>query len=120
MSPAPSDLEAGRGIGAPQEAGQSSALSHALVNSSASLPEASRSSSGQQPCFDVSLLLLSPPPSGLELCDPLHRLMASMVGGFFSIFAEVLLPAVAALCRDWPVLQAVATLPLLQLLSCWW
>lgn len=46
--------------------------------------------------------------------------MASMVGGFFSIFAEVLLPAVAALCRDWPVLQAVATLPLLQLLSCWW
>lgn len=60
------------------------------------------------------------PPPGLELCDPLHRLMASMVGGFFSIFAEVLLPAVAALCRDWPVLQAVATLPLLQLLSCWW
>ncbi|TNM91009.1 hypothetical protein fugu_003298 [Takifugu bimaculatus] len=55
----------------------------------------------------------------LELCDPLHRLMASMVGGFFSIFAEVCLPAVAALCRDWPVLQAVATLPLLQLLSCW-
>ncbi|XP_011608437.1 putative solute carrier family 22 member 31 [Takifugu rubripes] len=55
----------------------------------------------------------------LELCDPLHRLMASMVGGFFSIFAEVCLPGVAALCRDWPVLQAVATLPLLQLLSCW-
>lgn len=46
--------------------------------------------------------------------------MASMVGGFFSIFAEVLLPGVAALCRDWPVLQAVAMLPLLQLLSCWW
>lgn len=45
--------------------------------------------------------------------------MASMVGGFCSIIAEVLLPAMAALCRDWPVLQAVATLPLLQLLSCW-
>uniref|UniRef100_H3CJP4 Solute carrier family 22 member 31 n=1 Tax=Tetraodon nigroviridis TaxID=99883 RepID=H3CJP4_TETNG len=55
----------------------------------------------------------------LELCDPLHRLMASMVGGFFGVFAEVLLPGAAAVCRDWPVLQAVATLPLLQLLSCW-
>lgn len=60
------------------------------------------------------------PLPGLELCDPLHRLMASMGGGFCSIFAEVLLPAMAALCRDWPVLQAVSTLPLLQLLSCWW
>ncbi|CAF94450.1 unnamed protein product [Tetraodon nigroviridis] len=57
--------------------------------------------------------------AGLELCDPLHRLMASMVGGFFGVFAEVLLPGAAAVCRDWPVLQAVATLPLLQLLSCW-
>lgn len=71
--------------------------------------------------FSPTLYLpYSLPPPGLELCNPHHRLMASMVGGFFSVFAEVLLPGVAALCRDWPVLQAVATLPLLQLLSCWW
>nr|XP_057944745.1 putative solute carrier family 22 member 31 [Doryrhamphus excisus] len=55
----------------------------------------------------------------LELCDPPRRLMVAMVGGFFAIFAELLLPGVAVLCRDWPVLQAVTTLPLLLLVSYW-
>ncbi|XP_071384907.1 putative solute carrier family 22 member 31 [Centroberyx affinis] len=55
----------------------------------------------------------------LELCDPTHRLMVAMVSGFFAVCAELLLPGVAVLCRDWPVLQAVATLPLLLLLSYW-
>lgn len=58
--------------------------------------------------------------SGLELCDPPHRLIVAMVGGFFGVLAELLLPGIAVLCRDWPVLQAVATLPLLLLLSYWW
>ncbi|XP_062327042.1 putative solute carrier family 22 member 31 isoform X1 [Osmerus eperlanus] len=57
--------------------------------------------------------------SRLELCDPPHRLMVSMVSGFFAVCAELLLPGLAVLCRDWPVLQAVATLPLLLLLSYW-
>ncbi|XP_069030506.1 putative solute carrier family 22 member 31 isoform X1 [Embiotoca jacksoni] len=55
----------------------------------------------------------------LELCDPPHRLMVAMVSSFFAVFAELLLPGVAVLCHDWPVLQAVATLPLLLLLSYW-
>ncbi|XP_061620212.1 putative solute carrier family 22 member 31 [Phyllopteryx taeniolatus] len=55
----------------------------------------------------------------LELCDPPRRLMVAMVSGFFAIFAELLLPGVAVLCRDWPVLQAVTTLPLLVLISYW-
>ncbi|XP_032364901.1 putative solute carrier family 22 member 31 [Etheostoma spectabile] len=55
----------------------------------------------------------------LELCDPPHRLMVAMVSGFFAVFAELLLPGIAVLCRNWPVLQAVATLPLLLLLSYW-
>ncbi|XP_062279498.1 putative solute carrier family 22 member 31 [Scomber scombrus] len=55
----------------------------------------------------------------LELCDPPHRLMVAMVSSFFTVFAELLLPGIAVLCRDWPVLQAVATLPLLLLLSYW-
>uniref|UniRef100_A0A8C7S4Y0 Solute carrier family 22 member 31 n=1 Tax=Oncorhynchus mykiss TaxID=8022 RepID=A0A8C7S4Y0_ONCMY len=42
-----------------------------------------------------------------------------MVSGFFAVVAELLLPGLAVLCRDWPVLQAVATLPLLLLLSYW-
>ncbi|KAM4592519.1 putative solute carrier family 22 member 31 [Odontesthes bonariensis] len=57
--------------------------------------------------------------SRLELCDPPHRLMAAMVGGFFAVSAELLLPGIAVVCRNWPVLQAVATLPLLLLLSYW-
>uniref|UniRef100_A0A3B3DS33 Solute carrier family 22 member 31 n=1 Tax=Oryzias melastigma TaxID=30732 RepID=A0A3B3DS33_ORYME len=57
--------------------------------------------------------------SGLELCDPPNRLMVAMVGGFVSVSAELLLPGLAVLCRDWPVLQAVATVPLLLLLSYW-
>uniref|UniRef100_A0A8C6S6V2 Solute carrier family 22 member 31 n=1 Tax=Neogobius melanostomus TaxID=47308 RepID=A0A8C6S6V2_9GOBI len=56
---------------------------------------------------------------GLELCDPSHRLMVAMVSGFFGVFAELLLPGLAALCRDWPILQAVATLPLILLLGYW-
>ncbi|XP_061670929.1 putative solute carrier family 22 member 31 isoform X2 [Syngnathoides biaculeatus] len=55
----------------------------------------------------------------LELCDPPRRLMVAMIGGFFALFAELLLPGVAVLCRDWPVLQAVNTLPLLLLISYW-
>uniref|UniRef100_A0A3B5B268 Solute carrier family 22 member 31 n=1 Tax=Stegastes partitus TaxID=144197 RepID=A0A3B5B268_9TELE len=45
--------------------------------------------------------------------------MVAMISGFFGVLAELLLPGVAVLCRDWPVLQAVATLPLLLLLSYW-
>lgn len=55
----------------------------------------------------------------LEMCDPPHRLMVAMVSGFFGILAELLLPGLAALCRDWPILQAVATLPLILLLGYW-
>ncbi|MEQ2181267.1 hypothetical protein GOODEAATRI_009695, partial [Goodea atripinnis] len=58
--------------------------------------------------------------SGLELSDPSHRLMVAMTGSFFGVSAELLLPGFAILSRDWPILQAVATLPLLLLLSYWW
>uniref|UniRef100_H2LMD0 Solute carrier family 22 member 31 n=1 Tax=Oryzias latipes TaxID=8090 RepID=H2LMD0_ORYLA len=56
----------------------------------------------------------------LELCDPPSRLMVAMVGSFVSVSAELLLPGFAVLCRDWPILQAVATLPLLALLFSYW
>ncbi|XP_063044783.1 putative solute carrier family 22 member 31 isoform X1 [Engraulis encrasicolus] len=55
----------------------------------------------------------------LELCDPPHRLMVSMVSVFFAVFAELLLPGLAVVCSDWPVLQAVATVPLLLIISYW-
>uniref|UniRef100_A0A8C5DLT9 Solute carrier family 22 member 31 n=1 Tax=Gouania willdenowi TaxID=441366 RepID=A0A8C5DLT9_GOUWI len=55
----------------------------------------------------------------LELSDPPHRLMVTMISGFFAVFAELLLPGLAILCRHWPILQAVVTLPLLLLISYW-
>ncbi|KAL4613565.1 putative solute carrier family 22 member 31 isoform X1 [Arapaima gigas] len=67
----------------------------------------------------LSGIFLSSYITRLEMCDPSHRLMMTMIGGFFAACAELLLPGLAVLCRDWPVLQAVATLPLLLLLSYW-
>ncbi|MGH0125314.1 UNVERIFIED_CONTAM: hypothetical protein FKN15_022903 [Acipenser sinensis] len=56
----------------------------------------------------------------LELCDPPHRLMITMIGGLFAVGGELLLPGLAVLCRDWQVMQLVVTLSLLLLLNYWW
>ncbi|TRZ00918.1 hypothetical protein DNTS_007793 [Danionella cerebrum] len=84
------------------------------------------SSGSHDVSFKQSSCVPIPPPvprlniiRSLEWCGPSHRLMVSMVSGFFAVFAELVLPGLAVLCRDWPVLQAVATLPLLLLLSYW-
>uniref|UniRef100_A0A8C4YV11 Major facilitator superfamily (MFS) profile domain-containing protein n=1 Tax=Gadus morhua TaxID=8049 RepID=A0A8C4YV11_GADMO len=65
-------------------------------------------------------VLLASYISRLEVCDPPNRLMVTMIGGFFGVGAELLLPVLVVLCRDWKILQAVATLPLILLLSYWW
>ncbi|XP_006641409.1 putative solute carrier family 22 member 31 [Lepisosteus oculatus] len=65
-------------------------------------------------------LFLSSYVTRLELCDSPHRLMVTVIGGLLAVCGELLLPGLAVLCRDWPVLQAVVTLPLLMLLSYWW
>ncbi|XP_062442852.1 putative solute carrier family 22 member 31 [Rhea pennata] len=56
----------------------------------------------------------------LELCDPPHRLVVTMVAGFFWIAGELLLPGLALLCREWRVLQGAVTLILALLAACWW
>ncbi|NXJ86516.1 S22AH protein, partial [Trogon melanurus] len=56
----------------------------------------------------------------LELCDPPHRLGVTMVAGFFWIAGELLLPALAVLCRGWRVLQGAVTMILALLAACWW
>ncbi|KAJ1083921.1 hypothetical protein NDU88_004076 [Pleurodeles waltl] len=55
----------------------------------------------------------------LEVCDPPHRLMFTMVGGFFWVAGELLLPGLAVLCRDWWILQAVGTVSLGLLFGYW-
>ncbi|KAM9860716.1 putative solute carrier family 22 member 31 [Aulostomus maculatus] len=66
--------------------------------------------------FMLAGVFLSTFIARLELCDPPHRVMVTMVGGFFGIIAELLLPGLAVLCRAWQVLQAVSTLPILLLI----
>ncbi|XP_041125138.1 putative solute carrier family 22 member 31 [Polyodon spathula] len=56
----------------------------------------------------------------LELCDPPHRLMITMIGGLFAVCGELLLPGLAVLCRDWQIMQVVVTVSLCLLLNYWW
>uniref|UniRef100_A0A8D0GMR2 Solute carrier family 22 member 31 n=1 Tax=Sphenodon punctatus TaxID=8508 RepID=A0A8D0GMR2_SPHPU len=55
----------------------------------------------------------------LELCDPPHRLMVTMVAGGFWVAGELLAPGLAVLCKDWRFLQGALALLLALLASCW-
>uniref|UniRef100_A0A8C5PFG5 Solute carrier family 22 member 31 n=1 Tax=Leptobrachium leishanense TaxID=445787 RepID=A0A8C5PFG5_9ANUR len=55
----------------------------------------------------------------MELCTPCHRLMVTMIGGFFWVGGELLLPGLAFLCSDWRLLQGVAAGTIL-LLGLYW
>ncbi|XP_053550084.1 putative solute carrier family 22 member 31 [Bombina bombina] len=55
----------------------------------------------------------------LELCSPGHRLMVTMIGGFFWIAGELLLPGLAVLLADWRIIQGVITGTLLLLVIYW-
>ncbi|KAM4018574.1 LOW QUALITY PROTEIN: putative solute carrier family 22 member 31 [Anomaloglossus baeobatrachus] len=55
----------------------------------------------------------------LELCPPGLRLMITMIGGFFWLGGELLLPGMAVLCADWKILQG-AIMGALLLLSGYW
>ncbi|XP_008118851.2 putative solute carrier family 22 member 31 [Anolis carolinensis] len=56
----------------------------------------------------------------LELCGPAHRLTVTMLSGFFWVAGELLLPGLAAACKDWRLLQAAVTLALALMALCWW
>uniref|UniRef100_A0A8C9G6Y2 Solute carrier family 22 member 23 n=1 Tax=Pavo cristatus TaxID=9049 RepID=A0A8C9G6Y2_PAVCR len=57
--------------------------------------------------------------SGIELCPPAHRFMITMVASFIEMAGQFLMPGLAALCRDWQVLQAVIICPFLLMLLYW-
>ncbi|KAK4825896.1 hypothetical protein QYF61_003252 [Mycteria americana] len=56
---------------------------------------------------------------GIELCPPGHRFMITMVASFIEMAGQFLMPGLAALCRDWQVLQAVIICPFLLMLFYW-
>lgn len=57
--------------------------------------------------------------SGLELCDPPHRLVFSMGAGLFSVVGTLLLPGLALLVQDWRLLQGLSALATGLLLLFW-
>ncbi|XP_058524340.1 solute carrier family 22 member 23 isoform X1 [Ochotona princeps] len=55
----------------------------------------------------------------IELCPPGKRFMITMVASFVTMAGQFLMPGLAALCRDWQVLQALITCPFLLMLLYW-
>ncbi|XP_072459792.1 solute carrier family 22 member 23 isoform X2 [Notamacropus eugenii] len=55
----------------------------------------------------------------IELCPPGHRFMITMVASFIAMAGQFLMPGLAALCRDWQVLQALIICPFLLMLLYW-
>ncbi|XP_062952122.1 solute carrier family 22 member 23 isoform X2 [Cynocephalus volans] len=56
---------------------------------------------------------------GIELCPPGKRFMITMVASFVATAGQLLMPGLAALCRDWQVLQALIICPFLLMLLYW-
>uniref|UniRef100_A0A8C5MGF7 Solute carrier family 22 member 23 n=1 Tax=Leptobrachium leishanense TaxID=445787 RepID=A0A8C5MGF7_9ANUR len=56
----------------------------------------------------------------IEICPPNHRFMITMVASFIGMAGQFLLPGIAALCRDWQILQAVIICPFILMLSYWY
>ncbi|KAB0358693.1 hypothetical protein FD754_002849 [Muntiacus muntjak] len=53
------------------------------------------------------------------LCPPGKRFMITMVASFVTTAGQFLMPGLAALCRDWQVLQALIICPFLLMLLYW-
>ncbi|XP_005223940.2 solute carrier family 22 member 23 isoform X1 [Bos indicus x Bos taurus] len=55
----------------------------------------------------------------IELCPPGKRFMITMVASLVATAGQLLMPGLAALCRDWQVLQAFIICPFLLMLLYW-
>lgn len=69
--------------------------------------------------FCLAGIILSLYALRIELCPPSHRFMITMVASFVAMAGQFLMPGLAALCRDWQVLQAVIICPFLLMLLYW-
>lgn len=70
--------------------------------------------------------LPTPSPIGIELCLPGWRFSMTMVASFLMVGGQLVMPGVAALCRDWPVqddwqvLQIMIICPFILMLPYVW
>ncbi|XP_066480020.1 solute carrier family 22 member 23 isoform X2 [Tiliqua scincoides] len=69
--------------------------------------------------FCLAGIILSLYALRIELCPPDHRFMITMVASFVAMAGQFLMPGLAALCKDWQILQAVIICPFLLMLLYW-
>ncbi|KAM4686013.1 LOW QUALITY PROTEIN: solute carrier family 22 member 23 [Amazona ochrocephala] len=69
--------------------------------------------------FCLAGIVLSLYALRIELCPPGHRFMITMAASFIEMAGQFLMPGLAALCRDWQVLQAIIICPFLLMLLYW-
>ncbi|XP_043575411.1 solute carrier family 22 member 23 [Chiloscyllium plagiosum] len=55
----------------------------------------------------------------IEISLPRHRFMMTMVANFIAMGGQLLLPGLAALCRDWQILQAIIICPFIFMIPYW-
>ncbi|KAK1173667.1 solute carrier family 22 member 23-like isoform X2 [Acipenser oxyrinchus oxyrinchus] len=67
--------------------------------------------------FCLAGIILSLYVMRIEICDPGNRFMMTMVASFIALLGQLLLPGLAALCRDWQVLQAVIICPFILMIA---
>ncbi|XP_078055121.1 solute carrier family 22 member 23 [Mustelus asterias] len=55
----------------------------------------------------------------IEISLPRHRFMVTMVANFIAMGGQLLMPGLAALCRDWQILQAIIICPFIFMIPYW-
>uniref|UniRef100_A0A673ILM3 Solute carrier family 22 member 23-like n=1 Tax=Sinocyclocheilus rhinocerous TaxID=307959 RepID=A0A673ILM3_9TELE len=58
--------------------------------------------------------------SGIELCLPAWRFSMTMIASLIIVSGQLLMPGLAALCRDWQILQIVIIAPFVLMLPYVW
>ncbi|XP_030064390.1 solute carrier family 22 member 23 [Microcaecilia unicolor] len=69
--------------------------------------------------FCLAGVILSLYALRIELCPPGSRFMVTMVASFIAMAGQFLMPGLAALCKDWQVLQAIIICPFILMLPYW-
>ncbi|XP_039609385.1 solute carrier family 22 member 23 [Polypterus senegalus] len=67
--------------------------------------------------FCLAGVVLSLYITRIEICPPSNRFMVTMVASFISLGGQLLMPGLAAICRDWQILQAVIICPFILMIS---
>uniref|UniRef100_UPI00398EBF02 solute carrier family 22 member 23-like n=1 Tax=Pristiophorus japonicus TaxID=55135 RepID=UPI00398EBF02 len=69
--------------------------------------------------FSLAGVFLTLYVTRIEISLPSHRFMITMVANFIAMGGQLLMPGLAALCRDWQILQAIIICPFIFMIPYW-